>query len=681
MPSKKKNEDLLDQARNRFRVARRADKGERALAEEDIRFAINDDGCQWDDKVRKIREGASPPRPCLVMNKIPEKIDQAEGAFRQLRPSIKVRAVDSQSDPKIAGILSGIIRHIEYNSTARAAYNTAFSCVLHGGRGAWRYDIVDSVDDPFEQDIMVNRIPNALSVTWDPSAKKIDKSDGNFLFISEDIDIDSFKADYPDVKLEDWPDEESYKGWKREDTVRVAEYWWKEKAKKTAYRVERAGTIMTVWELKEGETAIAEKEVNHPKVKWCKMIATTVIEGPHEDWPGKYIPIVIEVGKETNINGVQKTRGMVRFGKEPQKMYNYWTSAEAEQITTIPKAPYIMTPKMMGGHQRQWDQANIKNYSYLFYEPDNAMPGQGPKREAPPQISSAMLAAKQGMEHDIMSGMNVYRASLGDDGSEISGTAINARKQQSSVGGYTFVDNFEYALTYGAKILIDIIPSTYSSERIMRIRGEGGKESLVAINARADSPIMQTPGMDPENLIETQISEYINDITIGKYDVAVTIGSSYTTERQEAFDTLIKVLELMPQLAAVSGDLVVSLLDMPMSDDLLARAKKLIPTEIRGLDPGEEEQPPKPPTPDEQIKLQQQEIETKKLQLAGIEEMRKGFTAKMDAIADIMTAESKEAGQQLNEVMAIVSSFKDREELRQQQQQPGQISAQQPGVM
>ena len=660
----KKKDALLRQARLRFNAARKIDKRERQLADQDTRFAINDEGCQWPKKTREIREGANPPWPCLVMNKTAEKIAQTEGEFRKLKPAIKVKAVDNLADPKIAEIISSIIRNIEYNSTARAAYNTSHSCVLHGGRGFWRINIVDSEDDPFEQDVEIGRIPNSLSVTYDPSAKEIDRSDGNFFFISQDMSIEEFKKEYPDVSVEDWPDDESYNGWKREDSVRIAEYWWKEKGTKTAYRVERNGTQMTVWELQEGEIALKTKEVNHPKVRWCKMVGTQILEGPFDDWPGKYIPIISELGLETNINGVQKTRGMVRFAKEPQQMYNYWTSAEAEQIQSV-REPYMMTPAMMGAHQAQWDLSSTKNYKYLFYEPDPKAPGGRPFRENPQQVSTAMLAAKEGMEHDIMSAMNVYRASLGDQSAEISGRAINARTNQASIAGYNYTDMFEYALIYSAKILIDIIPHVYDSERIIRIRGEGDTERSVPINARPDSPIMQQGEFDPEFIVQTDHSEYINDIGIGKYDVVATIGPAYATQREEALDTLLKVLEMMPNLAAASPDLVISLLDMPMSDELLKRAKKLVPPGLRTLEPGEEPPEEPGPTPEQQLEAGKLDIEQKKLQLAGIEEMRKAMEAKIDGIAKLMTAEAKEQGQQLQEITAFVSAIKEREQIQQ----------------
>jgi len=668
----KKKDALLRQARLRFNAARKMDKEERKLADDDTRFAINDEGCQWDKKTREIREGANPPRPCLVMNKTAEKISQTEGDFRKLKPAIKVKAVDSQADPKIADIISSIIRAIEYNSMARAAYNTAHSCVLHGGRGFWRINIVDSEDDPFEQDVEIGRIPNSLSVTYDPSAKKIDRSDGNFFFISQDMAIDEFKKEYPEIQVEDWPDDESYKGWKREDSVRIAEYWWKEKGTKTAYRVDRDGTQRTVWELNEGEVALKTKEVNHPKVRWCKMVANEIIEGPVDDWPGKYIPIISELGLETNINGVQKTRGMVRFAKEPQQMYNYWTSAEAEQIQSV-REPYMMTPTMMGAHQAQWDLSATKNYKYLFFEADPKISGGRPFRENPQQVSTAMLAAKEGMEHDIMSAMNVYRASLGDQGSEVSGRAIMARTAQANISGYNYTDMFEYALIYSAKVLIDIIPHVYDSERIIRIRGEGDTERSVPINARPESPIMQQGEFDPEFIVQTDCSDYINDISIGKYDVVATIGPDYATQRGEALDTLLKVLEIMPNLAATSPDLVISLLDMPMSDELLERAKKLVPPGLRTLEPGEESPEEQGPTPEQQIEAGKLDLEQKKLQLEGIKTMIDGFDSKVDAISKLMTAEAKEQGQQLQEITAFVSAMKEREQLQRQPAQPQEV--------
>ena len=70
-----KHEDILTLAVTRYKAAIESDQTERAAYDDDIRFAINDDGCQWPAAIRASREGDNPPRPCLVSNKIPEKID------------------------------------------------------------------------------------------------------------------------------------------------------------------------------------------------------------------------------------------------------------------------------------------------------------------------------------------------------------------------------------------------------------------------------------------------------------------------------------------------------------------------------------------------------------------------------------------------------------------------------
>lgn len=655
--SKDKKKKILQVAVERYNTARSEDKDERTKADNDVRFAINDNkendsyspGAQWDAEVARSRLQSKPPRPCLVMNKIPEKIDQVEGEFRQLKPTIKIKAVDNFSDPITAEIYNGIIRHIEYNSNARVAYNTAYSSVLYAGRGAWRIDIEESQDDPFENDVVINRIPDILSLTDDPNVKKLDRSDRMFCFLTEDMPIPTFEKLYPNTSLDDWPEDDRYSQWKTEKTVRVAEYWWKEPYKRTAYQVMRNGQRMTVWELKEGEEPVATKTVNSFKVHWCKMIANEIIDGPFDDFPSKYIPIIVAIGKENNVGGKQKTRGMVRFAKEPQRMLNYWKSTEAETMALASKSPWLATPKMIGTHKQQWDNSNRQNTSVLYYEADDKFPGQKPEKNDPPQMSTAYIAASQGMEQDIMSSMNIYKATLGDTGDAISGIALEKRQRQGHVGAYTYNDNFEVSLTYSAKILVDIIPKEYSNERIIRIRGEEGDEKVVPINARPDSPIVaraEVSGLDKKYLQSTDYSDYINDLSVGKYDVVATIGKSYLTQREEALDKIISLLALVPKIGEVAPDLIFGLMEIPMSEEFMARIKKLVPKEFRKLEPGEEPVKPPPPTPDQLIKMKEVELKFQS-------EQRKDFTAAIESIKtesetmlNYAKAEAEEPGDQ-----------------------------------
>ncbi|GAG07964.1 unnamed protein product, partial [marine sediment metagenome] len=261
------------------------------------------------------------------------------------------------------------------------------------------------------------------------------------------------------------------------------------KESKKFYRVKRDLEEITVTEKKKGDKVIEDKTIKVPKIKWCLMIHNKILDKVH-DWPGKYIPIVVETGKEVNIKGQSKTRGMVRFAKEPQQMYNFWSSAYTEEIALIPKAPYLMTATMLGKNQTQWDLASEKNFPYLLYEADPRIAGGKPQREPPPVLSTAIANELVRMEHDIMSAMNIYQASLGDEGQEKSGKAILARQKQGTTGSYTYTDNFQSALIHSTKIILDLIPYVLDTERVIRILGDDDSEKEIPINARENAPFM-----------------------------------------------------------------------------------------------------------------------------------------------------------------------------------------------
>lgn len=678
---------ILSQARNRFDEAMLADKDERVLLDEDNRFAINDGGCQWPDQIRTQREGDMPPRPCLVVNKIPEKIDQVEGEFRQLQPSIKVRAVDSFADPQVAEILGGIIKRIEYDSAARSIYNSSHTSTLYCGRGAWRIDIVTDEEDPFVRDLEMNRIPNVLTVVWDPSAKKPDKSDATYYFITEELTDDEFKARWPKLEVLPWDKGDNlWKNWRKKDEVRIAEYWWKEKVTVDFLRVRRNGTIITIKkeDYVDGDEILDSRKGKVTKIKWCKLVAGMVLPdengGPNKihDYPGKLFPIVVEVGKETNVRGQTKTRGMVRFAKTPQQMYNYWTSVITEQIALAPKAPYLVTAQMIKKYQAMWNDANVKSYPYLLYDVDPGSPTGRPTREPPPMLSTAVASELSRMEHDIMSAMGIYAASLGDQGNEKSGRALIARQRQGSIGSYTYTSNFETALLYSSKVLVELIPHIYDTERIIRIRGKNDQEVAVPINARPSSPLIKQANVPDEKYLAQPRdggSKYVNDLKMGKYDVMVSIGPSYTTQREEAMAQLLELVKAAPQLATAAMDLVVKNMDMPGSQELYERLHRMVPIEIRGLDPGEK--PPEPPPPPPEVIKMFKELEMKmtETQLKIKEAMRKEFETNVNAMKTAADAEAEVGRQELMQIQTLLKNIEERQR-RDDEREASQTAAQ-----
>lgn len=122
MSDQKKNltndETILEIARKRFKASEEHEADIREKALDDVKFRA---GMQWDDDVAESRKRDG--RPCFTVNRMPQFVRQITNDQRQNRPAIKVKPVDDKSDIETAKVYQGLIRHIELQSNADAAYD------------------------------------------------------------------------------------------------------------------------------------------------------------------------------------------------------------------------------------------------------------------------------------------------------------------------------------------------------------------------------------------------------------------------------------------------------------------------------------------------------------------------------------------------------------------------------
>ncbi len=183
------------------------------------------------------------------------------------------------------------------------------------------------------------------------------------------------------------------------------------------------------------------------------------------------------ITNEWEVDGRLHVSGLVRNAKDAQRMYNYWTSQEAEMLALAPKAPFIGYGGQFEGYEMQWKTANTTNWPYLEVNPD-ATDGQGavlplPQRALPPMAQTGLIQAKMGAADDIKSTTGQYDASLGATSNERSGRAILAREKQGDTGTFHFVDNLARAVRYITRQIVDLAPKIYDTQRIARIIGIG----------------------------------------------------------------------------------------------------------------------------------------------------------------------------------------------------------------
>lgn len=576
---------LLAVARKRFQDSDDFDHEWRLEAEEALEQIT---GNQWDPIIKAQREREK--RPCLTINRLIQHLHQVTNEQRQNRPGIKVSPVDDFGDLEKAKIRQGMIRHIEVSSDADIAYDTALEAAATHGRGWFRY--LTEYEDPFSfnQIIKCVWVLDALSVYPDPHCESPVYADMNYCFIIGQMSKEAFCQQWPAADVTAWNAWSSRgDGWVTTSAVRVAEYWYKEYERGLIGQLED-GRVVPVGVVVEGArpspqtvqtldpatnpagmAIVRVRETMVPVLKWCKINGHQVLE--RTDWPGQWIPIVPVMGEQRVVKGKIRRNGIVKHATDPQRMYNYWRTAETETIALAPKAPFIAAEGQIKGYEAQWRSANINNWSVLTYKPQdvNGHVLPPPQRNVYEPPVAAITQASMLAADDLKSTTGIYDAALGNRSNETSGRAINARKSESDIATFHYTDNLLRSLRHGARILLDLMPPIYDSARVARILGEDGTSETVPINQEAPNP-------------KTGEVDDWNDMTVGKYDVTVSAGPSYATKRQEAVDSMTQMVQAVPDLFKIAGDLLVSNMDWPGADALAARLKKTLPPELQEHD-------------------------------------------------------------------------------------------------
>jgi hypothetical protein len=615
--SSEDNDDKMATMRSRLQMAMAAYSDSREDELDDLRFMAGspDNQWQWPADVLATRGSVQGQtinaRPCLTINKLPQHVRMVTNEQRQNRPSGKVIPADDNADVQVAEIFNGVVRHIEYMSDADVAYDTACDNQVTYGEGYIRLLTEYCNDETFDQDIKIGRVRNAFSVYMDPTIQDPCGADAKWCFITQDILTTEYEEMFPDASpvstlMAQGVGNESMAQWLAENTIRIAEYFYYENERATLHLYPDNQTAFRGSPRDKQLSGIFGKpirsrEVDRKKVMWMKTNGFDVLE--EREWPGKWIPVVRVIGNEWEVEGRMYISGLVRNAKDAQRMYNYWTSQEAEMLALAPKAPFIGYGGQFEGYEMQWKTANTTNWPYLEVNPD-VTDGAGsvlplPQRAPPPLPQTGLIQAKMGAAEDIKGTTGQYDASLGMGGNERSAKAIVAREKQGDTGTYHYVDNLARAIRHLTRQIVDIIPKIYDTQRIARIIGVDGEVDMVKFNPMQQEPVKEIRDMDTGALIEK-----IYNPSVGVYDVMVTTGPGYMTKRQEALDAMSQILQSNPQLWAVAGDLFIKNMDWPGAQEMAQRFKKILDPKVLS----EGDQSPEMMAAQQQIEAMTQEL-------------------------------------------------------------------------
>ncbi len=646
------DEKIVQEAKDRFEECVAWEADFRKLYVEDLRFANgdSDNKYQWPDATRENRE--IDDRPCLTVNKTKQHCLQIINDSRQHAPQAKVKPVGDGATQESAKLIDGYVRHVEYRSHAQSAYNTAQEFAVFAGIGYCRVITEYVSDKSFDQDMKVERVRDPMTIYLDPSIKEVDGSDAGFGFVFVDYKKDEYKRKYGSKAVDDarFPLGESGSTWIGKDKIRVCEYFRVKISNEViaaldtelAAQLQLRTNIITsedvepeVWKVvlaaaKAEDSRVKTRTADKRTVEWFLIAGDQIVD--RRVWPGSYIPIARCVGEELVIDGKLERKGHTRALKDPQRMYNYWTSSATEHVALQSKIPYIASAQAIEGYEKYWDTANNSNYSYLPY---NGMDEAGnaiamPSRVQPPVMANAYIEGMKVAAGEMMMVSGQYQAVMGQQGNETSGVAIQQRQRQGDNATYHFIDHQAAMVRFVGLIIVDLMPKVLDTPRLLRTLGEDGTEDFVHIDPKAaQAQSERKVGMEKE-------AQQVLNPSVGQYDVVVDVGPAYATRRQEAFAAMSQIMASNESLMEKAGDLLFKAADFPMAQDIAERLHRAIPPQLLGEGPDAHVQ-----AIQQQLQQAEQAIQTLTTTLANLK--GKDDAAGTRAAADTFRAQTERA--------------------------------------
>ncbi len=577
---KEREQEIIREAVKRFKMCVEADKDNRAAALEDLEFKA---GKQWPADIMNARNAAK--RPCLTINVLPTFTHQIANDIRQNKSSLNVSPLGDDTTREAAEVAADFIRGIERDSIADVAYDTAVTSTVDIGFGYIRVITEYESPDTFNQVIRIKRVRNPFTVHLDPSRQQVDGSDAKFGFVSELLLRDEFKLQYPKALEVSWTETgmgEAEKEWITKDSVRVAEYFTYEHKRRRLVQLDN-GHVGWYDELSENvkqqitggyRKIMNDRESLVPKIMWYKLTTAEIIES--REWMGHWLPIIEVIGEEIDLQGKVIRSGVIRNAKDPMRTKNFSVTAKMETVALAPKAPWVMAEGQDEGYETDWQNANNEPIPVLHYVPvvgENGQLAQPPQRQMPPQPSAGWTDMEQGAEQDLMRTTGVrFDASISERLHDESGKAIKEIRRNTDIGAFHFSDNFSVSLRHLGRVLLDLIPPVYDSERLVAGVKEDGTEIKIKID-----PGLNTAAANQQQKDASVIMKAFNPRK-GRFAVAVTTGPNYATRRIEAREQMEKFINAVPEaMRGVVAALMAKYSDWPGASELYRALAKMLP--------------------------------------------------------------------------------------------------------
>jgi len=545
-----------------------SDLDQRQQARESDRFLLDKDG-QWEESVARSLD--SQKRPRYTFDQVTPVVENIMADIEDMEFGSNVKPAGGDATKELAKTYEGMTRSIEADSNAVSIYRNACRRIIRRGFDAWIVKAKFKDEWSFDQDLVVEPIPNAINRVWTSNtSSKADSSDSDVAYVLTSVTPEAYKEQFPDGSGVSIDDSDLGEHWEeyRPEVITFGERYYKKE------------TTRTVCQLSNGE--IVEKDDNFKKIvdeyaaQGIKVVREKKVKDfkiYHRFFDGggmlseeretvfKTLNVITVYGNFELLGESSKITysGIVLKEMDYQRVFNYAKSREIEEGALAPRKKLIMSKKMAAGNQQQISALNVSADPVLFVTPDTEF---GPVQEiggAQVNPNLANLANDMAIGMQVTGGTN--NAMNGQYAARMSEEALRMQIDRGTGATRKWVNALVDGIRRTCEILVQTIPSVYDTKRQFMILGQDGAEEMVMLN-------------DEVYDTQTQKMVRVNALNKGQYKVTCDAGPAFANKMEAGLSAMLQYAAIDPAIVQTGGDLMLKSIDAPLVDEMAARKRK-----------------------------------------------------------------------------------------------------------
>lgn len=624
------------------------DQREAVRASDDF---INKDDGMWEPNVIQ----ATMHRPRYTFDLITPKMDQIIGEMDKTAFTLRSTPASATASMRNARVIDGLMRHIRNISNFDVWAGVGRQQFLE--RGLFAYEVTANYQTPmsFDQDLFIRPIFGAEDkVFFDPNSKLPDRSDAEWVHIIDELTVEAYEEKFPKgKKMSVGTDREAPTRDKATDFIAVGRRLWKKRVKKTIVKMSDGSVYEDNADFKKALPTLNASGIVEKGRREVEdvVICSRMYDGggfltETEETVFKMLPVSpLYCNFKISDNKILFSSFVKRL-MDFNRVFNYAKSREIEEGALAARRKMWGTPEQRVGHDETLSKLNVSPDPWQDYNHIDGVPP--PFESGGAQINPGLQVVSADMREGMKESAGLFDSSIGDNPGFQSGVAVNSMIDRGNNGTSKHFESLRLCYTHIGKIITGAMPKIYDATRVVRILGEDGHAEMTTIN----KPVVDQ---------KTGEVIFLNDLTVGDYDVICDIGPAFKNRQDESSKMFTEVAKVYPEIMQLGGDVFLGNLGQPGMDIVARRARQM---QIKsGIVPREE-------MSDEEIAMFEKEQEAAKNKGPSLEELTLQIQ-QTEAQTAMMTQQNKQTENQIKLKDLDVKAIGMREKIQSDMAQSG----------